>query len=605
MILRILGAAQGDTKIWAYGLLLSIVMLALAVRLTHLEADPPDHLSFSRSIYNDGGTYALNARQNLLKGTWRSPGDNVYAQAPGYTVAARVAFAAFGLGLPALRILSIAGSMGALLLVAWGGWRAWGSADGVLTALLLACDYLFMMYGRLELIEGFLVGVCTGGVVAAVRAAEPWHSEGVPGQIFRSSGWAITSACLLFAALTIKPTAAISFVPAAVVLLYRPWIECRQSVDNRISCRQLAVRHLPLLAFTATLGLLCLAYILWFYLPHRELFAQFREAFRENAAGLWDTHPLAMWLQILTVPGLWRIQGLPLTLLAMAGVSGALKDWVVARGSRQDGRQRDLNARLQGLSLWGLAMVAWLVAGFLYLAPQTYRPSRFGILYLPAAAALAAKGVLWLWEYREGLRAALNPVAAVACLAWVAWADEARPGFHGHGTLGVDLAVTALAAGAMGAVRATRTWRPLPWQAGPACAVVLVVAAVAMNLAPTVRWVMHPRYTLFHAGRAMGEIAGGQAVAGDNWCASLALMYRSPAYKIDWLRVPAGELRALRVRYLVYDSREARVPELYGKLIRAGKVVTQLQVGHYKIKVVRLDWAGTMPSLHQRNIPKT
>lgn len=555
-----------------------VLALAAGLRLFHLSADPPESLSSSRSIFNDGGTYALNARHRLLTGAWISPGDNVLAQTPGFTAISYMAFRAFGLGLISVRLLSVFGAMLAILLVTTICWREWGWRAALLAALLLGTDYLFVMYGRLELIEGLLSGVTTAAAAAAFQAGgDSKHgaaeNPGAGSPAARPTGhgksiaWAALSAILLFVSFLIKPTGAVLFPPIVLFLLWQP---AHRLAPERRRARTTAAgwirSRLPLWVFLMVLAISCLLYRELFVLPHQALFDQFREAFRLNAATLWDLRPLVLSRQALTVPGIWGARGVPLICLAAAGVAASLQD-----------RDR-----------WGVLLSFWLITGLVYLAPQSYRPPRFTILFVPAAAALAARGAQWLWN--GGAGRPLNPVAAAGWLIYVDAASLVIPHYPPQQDLPKIEGLMALAVILLIGSFAAWKWVSIPAPVSRWIAPVLLGAILIFgDWLPYARWAAQPRYTLIRSGRRLSRLVHGRAFAGDNWAPTLGLMTRAPLYKIDWIPVPPAQLRAWGVRYLVYDGHEAQVPRTYGNLIRSGHLVTTYRVGHYPIRIVAIN----------------
>ena len=139
-------------------LILGVIFLALlALRLIHLEADPPLNLDWSGGFFGDEMALAHNARNKVLFGEWISDEWNPLIYSPGLTLVEYVFFSVLGVGLVPLRLVNIS-------LLFLGFWlllltlrrdRDWPTA--LLTVGLLGGNYIFLMYNRLALNDTFLV----------------------------------------------------------------------------------------------------------------------------------------------------------------------------------------------------------------------------------------------------------------------------------------------------------------------------------------------------------------------------------------------------------------------------------------------------------------
>jgi predicted membrane-bound mannosyltransferase len=134
-----------------------IFITILALRLIHLEADPPLNLDWSGGFFGDEMALAHNARNKVLIGEWISDEWNPFIYSPLLTLLEYAFFSVLGVGLISLRLVNI-------FLLILGFWlllitlrrdRDWPTA--LLAVGLLGFNYIFLMYNRIGLNDTFLV----------------------------------------------------------------------------------------------------------------------------------------------------------------------------------------------------------------------------------------------------------------------------------------------------------------------------------------------------------------------------------------------------------------------------------------------------------------
>jgi hypothetical protein len=331
----------------------------------------------------------------------------------------------------------------------------------------------------------------------------------------------------------------------------------------------------PFIAFIATTTILISLYVGLFYIPYHHLFAVYREAFRQNAQDLWDLRAPIVCLRVLTVPGIWDLRGLPLALLVVAGLSA------VSRAARE--------APMGAARSWGILMALWLFLGLLYFAPQTYRPSRFTVLFVPPAAALAARGCLWLWSTGKSVRGP-GPAAGIAWLIYLAAAALVQLEYPPDRDLGKNQGLLLLLMSVWAATAWGRRREPLRPVIARAAGTLLTGILIVSGLVEYGVWALHPHESLVSSEQTSIRLIAKSPSAGDNWCMAAALMHDSPAYKIDWLPVTEGELRRLGVHYLIVDAQEDRMLELYAPLLKRSTLLCSERIGPYRIHILKTPW---------------
>lgn len=137
------------------GISVFILALLLGLRLWDLEADPPQQLSESSSVYTDHSQYTLYARYFVERGELNPFGDfrQPFFVKSTMTALAIVVFRIFGTGLWQSNLTGVLYAFGALFLfflfiVRLAGWGA-----GWLFALIAGLNYNLFFFGRLPFLE--------------------------------------------------------------------------------------------------------------------------------------------------------------------------------------------------------------------------------------------------------------------------------------------------------------------------------------------------------------------------------------------------------------------------------------------------------------------
>jgi 4-amino-4-deoxy-L-arabinose transferase-like glycosyltransferase len=147
------------SRAWKKGSVLALILLiAGALRLQHVRADPPlllPSISGSAGIYFDEGIYCHNARNRILFGRWITDEWNPLVYNAPLTAIYYVGFRLFGVSIVTVKVINVLfGLLGILLFQA--ALRAYlrpGPALAVTS--LFALDFINIMYNRLGLLENF------------------------------------------------------------------------------------------------------------------------------------------------------------------------------------------------------------------------------------------------------------------------------------------------------------------------------------------------------------------------------------------------------------------------------------------------------------------
>ncbi|MCK4546045.1 MAG: tetratricopeptide repeat protein [Candidatus Eisenbacteria sp.] len=143
--------------IWQWGLLLLVLAVGLWLRLYDLSADPPLGMTWSHAPYTDGARIVDGARSKLLWGAWETdPAAPIFLYYPLSSVLAYLAFAGFGVGLWQANFTGVLPGIGILILVMWLGmrkdwWVAW------MAGLISAVNFFLVAYNRMPMCESLMI----------------------------------------------------------------------------------------------------------------------------------------------------------------------------------------------------------------------------------------------------------------------------------------------------------------------------------------------------------------------------------------------------------------------------------------------------------------
>jgi 4-amino-4-deoxy-L-arabinose transferase-like glycosyltransferase len=369
-----------------------VVGVALfALLALFVSADPAPGVSWSSGALGDEWYNVISARNLVVVGQWATDGWDHHLVNLPFSLVIAAAYAIFGVGIVAARLVTIAFvSLTAAALV-WGLRGVVGRVAAIFGGLAFATSGLILYYGRLAFLEDLVVLGTTLGLLVLARSERLSTRGGVLAGL-----WFVV-------AIGSKPNSAFS-VLGIVVALAVVW-----------GRRDASMRRWLVGACT-TIAVAGLAWGLLIFLPNREaVITDIRiwspGGFYLTPAEILNSINLYFQPDNYANDGLYGMQLGSLIVLGSIGVvlAAILRDRVTAA-----------EARL------AVASIGWLLFGFGILVMTSYRPNRYAVPLAAPLAILAAIGlrlaISWVRE-KAAARAigrALGPsIAAVAIVVAV------------------------------------------------------------------------------------------------------------------------------------------------------------------------------------------
>jgi 4-amino-4-deoxy-L-arabinose transferase-like glycosyltransferase len=465
---------SGDLTVRQYWLILGLTLLgALLLRGCFAVSDPPWHATVG-IVWHDEGAWLHNARNKALFGVWQTDQWNPMYLTPVFTAFEYLSFKLFGVGLWQARLVSVLFGVISVLCLAQAVRATASRRAGLVAGMLLATNYLWVMWNRAALLETMMVSFMVLSAAAYIRAQRPG-----------SWAWGIAAGAAAILAFFTKAAAAFFVAAIAIEALSAAWR------DGSLSLRGLRVRS----AGAATLAGLAIAATvatIVFVIPHWHEVRFYNWQMSVTRKPEYTVRAFvdrASWFPVLHdfFTRMWV-----LTLLATAGLAGLVVRWRAA-------------SPLERLSF------LWIGLGCLELLVHDVGNERRLVFLIPpmvvlAALVLARERRLLPQELSRLSRTralALAPLvlAAFYLLAGAAvrlgFLYEVRPAVR----LGAAVAVVAAAV-------VYATWpRIMAWCArgpwSPAAAAALVAIIATGDLAQYAQW-LHVRTDANH--RAMVDI---------------------------------------------------------------------------------------------------
>lgn len=345
---------------WKKGLGLALILIiAAALRLQHVKADPPQilpALSGSAGVYFDEGIYCHNARNKILFGRWITDEWNPLVYNVPLTMIYFAGFKLFGISIVTVKVINI---LFALLGIFFfhAGLRTYLSPGRALALTgLFALDFYGLMYNRIGLLENFSCLCFLLSFYLFVRA------KGRLGMTF-------------FLGLTAALTALSKYlfvyflIAALLAVIYQAW---RRS-------------NLRLLVSFLAGGLA--AGLPWFF----GIYLPFRATFSKIGSGWGDLslpHSLSQaWTNLLQNPLSRYMQLLPVAALLLILFGGLMLGRILRFRSADRPGELDLFVLL------------WIVGAVLTMGILSYRPLRYYLPLWPAvylAVSLLVRDRDWI-----------------------------------------------------------------------------------------------------------------------------------------------------------------------------------------------------------------
>ena len=448
-----------------------IVLLGAVLRGLFPTADPPWHSTVG-IVWHDEGAWVHNARNRALFGAWSLDGWNPMFIAPVFTALEYLSFAAFGVGVRQARLVPEVLGVASVVLVGLGVARVAGRRAGLIAAVLLATNYVYVMWNRAALMEGPMAAFMVASWYCTTRAE-------------RSPHWAWGAAAFAFLAFFTKAAAAF-FVAAlavdAVIALVLP----RQGSPDR---RRYGIAMLGALTICGSLALAL------FVVPNWTEYWFYNVQMSVTRKPTYDLPSLLnriTWFPVLhdVFTRMW----LELA-LAMAALC-------------------TLISRVRHAQAGERLLVLWVVLGTVELLLHDVGNERRFVFFIPALAALAAillgrertllpAGLVQLSRTKAMLAA---PVVAYALYVLLGAAVrlmflyEVRPNVRIAAALAAALTVITYV-----------TWPRVPralssstWS--PAAALVLAGLMAAGQVSQYVQWAAARTYENYEASKALAQV---------------------------------------------------------------------------------------------------
>jgi 4-amino-4-deoxy-L-arabinose transferase-like glycosyltransferase len=157
-------SASAARRTFVAGLLL-VLCAGAVLRTLWVTADPPTHATVG-IVWHDEGPWVHNARNMALWGAWRTDAWNPMFVAPVFTGLEYASFAAFGVGTWQARLVPIVSGLFAVLCLGIGLRALAGTRAGLIGAVFLATNYVFVMWNRAALMESTMTAFIAAGWAA-------------------------------------------------------------------------------------------------------------------------------------------------------------------------------------------------------------------------------------------------------------------------------------------------------------------------------------------------------------------------------------------------------------------------------------------------------
>lgn len=463
-----------------------ILLIGGTQRALWLRSDPPN--TALGIVWHDEGAWVHNARNRALWGHWRTDEWNPVFIAPVFTALEYGAFAVAGVGTWQARTVPAASGVAAVLLLMLGLSALAGRRVALLGGVLLATNYIFVMWNRAALMESTMSALIVAGwATYAMSSRRPvW---GVAAGVAAVLAWFTKASAAFFAAALVADALLTIIGSLAPALRTRLGIEAPLADDRRGAWWTLA-----------GLAVAALVVVLFFVVPHWTEYRFYNwqmTVTRKPAYGLRDLIDRASWLPI--VQGFFSRMWLVVVGAALA-IVGIVARWRTARPAER-------------------LLVLWMLVGLLELTIHDSGNERRYVMFIPAlialAALLAGSGAAWLPAGAAAARPASRALAApivlllgylvAGSLVRLPWLEQIQAGHFA-----TPVRLTAFLALALTALLLLR-WRSVTgWMArrriGPRAALALVGIALAWNLGEYTGWAMTRGEINYRASVELGRL---------------------------------------------------------------------------------------------------
>jgi len=479
----------------------AILIVGAILRTVWLTSDPPTTATVG-VVWHDEGAWVHNARNRALWGAWRTDNWNPMFLTPVFTGLEYGAFRMFGVGTWQARTVPVLSGLFAIGFLMAGLAAAANRRAALFGGLLLAGNYVFVMWNRAALMESTMTSlvVVSWASLALARKRPAW---GVLAGVAAVLAWFTkASAAFYLAAIGIEVILAVVKRPRG------------SFYEKRKTTPEVVFVIAGLVAATVLIGVV-------FVVPHWSEYRFYNwqmSVVRKPSYTLHDIRDRATWIPIVHDFFMWMW---PVLAIACVGILGIVSRWRTAAPAER-------------------VLVLWVIVGLIELAVHDSGNERRYVMFMPALIALAA---IVIGTGRPGISAPAvrQPLARwmavplLLGLGYLAAGSLLRVGFltEIHGGDHPFHRVVMLAAGvSLGLTLALIIWwqRVADWLAQcqiPAGAGVSIVAATLLVDAWHIsEWARHRSTFNYQASIEVGRLLAPGALVHGKLANGLALENR-------------------------------------------------------------------------------
>jgi len=374
-------------------ILLAVVALAaIVIRTLYLSADPPLNLSWSQALFTDGARAIDGARNRIMYGEWMT--DKVSPVLLFYPISNVLAYLIYrigGIGLAQANLTGVLPALGSLAIVYHFMRRSGGKVAGLVTLIIFAVPYVYVIYSRTPLLESLQIFLLVAAFVMLLRGT--------------SSG-ALIAGLLVGAAAFMVKLHALHFAAVGLVFIF---FASRTGKDG------FAKPYRSGLFFIAGLGI---AFGVWLagvysadpaavskYFKSNIILtqtAEYKDASLLNIIGI----RVRQFFQVGSGIDMFFSKAPALSVLAVLGLISAISGF--ARGNRS-------------LKSWEMLSAVWFVILVTALSFLSYRPLRYFIPLVPVMCLLATSLVTRLIRGEPLLHENKPRWFMLAVFIWLTW----------------------------------------------------------------------------------------------------------------------------------------------------------------------------------------
>ena len=336
----------------------AILAVGATLRLAWLRSDPATFASVG-VVWHDEGAWTHNARNRALWGEWRTDAWNPMFLAPVFTALEYGAFRIAGVGTWQARLVPAVSGLAAVLLLIVGLHALAGRRTALIGGLLLATNYVFVMWNRAALMESTMTAAIVAAWAAyALAERRPWW--GVLAGVCVVIAWFTKAAAAFFlAAIVIDAVFTLALGHGRL----RSWLRVPEIPTP--AARKAAM--LTLAGIAAATAIAAVVFVVPYWTEYRFYNWQMSVT-RKPSYTLQDFKDRATWLPL--VQGLFTRMWIVVAASAVA-MAGIASRWRTASPAER-------------------LLVLWVLVGFAELIVHDAGNERRYVMFVPALIALAS-----------------------------------------------------------------------------------------------------------------------------------------------------------------------------------------------------------------------